>query len=228
MSQSVRIIVATSLLVLAVGTLAVGDGDSSIDSAQENSRKTAKPTRIKPQLVITPEREAAVVEFLRQHHPALLDLVRYLKQHLPKEYQKAMRDLYRTHERLNGIADRGDLKKHELELKFWKTQSRVQLLTAQYRMTKTPGIRKQLEKLLNEQYDQRIMMLRYDRERVESRLQKLDRQIEDLRATQQQQVERQIQSLTKTDKPTVAKNDGVPNNGPKPRSETPPAKSATD
>src|SRR5690606_37639476 len=73
--------------------------------------------------------EADVLEFVREHHPELADLLKQLKDSRPKEYQKAVRDLSRVRERLFAMRKTDD-HRYDLELAIWKAQTRIQLLAA--------------------------------------------------------------------------------------------------
>src|SRR5687767_13810045 len=54
---------------------------------------------------ITPEREAAVMTFVKHHHAELAELLIHLKENAPKEYERAVRDLFRTSERLAQVQE---------------------------------------------------------------------------------------------------------------------------
>ncbi len=85
-------------------------------------------------LAITPEREAAVNTFVSLHHAELESLLKKLKTSNPKQYDKAVRELYLTSERLAQLHE-SEPQRYELELQAWQVQSRVQLLTAKITMS---------------------------------------------------------------------------------------------
>src|SRR6185436_5664149 len=99
-------------LLLALAGLTVGwdsaaTGDNNLPdtgkTAQANPSSGAlreKSGKPKNQVTITPEREAAAVTFVKLHHPDLAELLGHLKQSNPREYQRAIRDLFRTSENL--------------------------------------------------------------------------------------------------------------------------------
>ena len=214
MTKANSVVVGLLLLCLAGATLVAENGDSRREPVGARNGKSNRTAKTKSQLLITPEREAAVMAFVRRHHKDLLDVVLYLKEHLPKDYQKAIRDIYRTQQRLSVFEDRGDLEKHKLELDLWKTQSRAQLLTAEYRMTKNDKILNQIEKLLKRRYELRIMLLKHDRQKFVSRLDKLDQQIGKLKLAQQQSIARQIRLLTRPAKTIPVKTGASRKNTP--------------
>lgn len=155
---------------------------------------------------VTPEREAAAMTFVQQHHPELAELLVYLKRNLPKDYDKAARDLFRTSERLARLKDNGDEKRYEHELKLWQIRSRIQLLTARLRTRPDEKLESELRSLLEQQYDLRLSQLQRERDRVAARLEKVNQQIDQLQEARQQAIDKQIRSLAeRRDNPTKTK-----------------------
>jgi len=160
-----------------------------------SATKPAGDSSGKYRFSVTPEREAAVMTFVKRNHAELSDLLAHLKANQPKEYDRAIRELYRTSERLTQIHDR-DRTQYDLELRLWKTQSRVQLLTARMQMGESDELRNDLRELLSEQVDNRAALLRHDREKAASRLAKIEDDLKRLEADREKVIDRQLQSLT--------------------------------
>lgn len=144
---------------------------------------------------VATERSAAVMTFVKQHHPELADLLVYLRDNLPDQYNKAVRDLYRTSERLARLRSNGDENRYELELLIWQTQSRTQLLSARIRMSPDTQRESELRKLLELQFQLRVQQLEQERDRTVARVDKLNEQIEQLGATRQQIIDRHLRKL---------------------------------
>ena len=157
-------------------------------------------------MIMTPEREAAAITFIRQHHPELAALLLNLKESSPREFERAIRDLYRTSERLAAVQERDSLA-YELELQLWKARSRAQLLSARLHMQDDEELRKELRAALREEYDSRLLVLEHDRERLAGRLENLDAQLGQLRANRERAVERQFESTMKAVRAAAAKAD---------------------
>lgn len=157
--------------------------------------KIASPRTAKERISITPEREAAVMTFVRRNHAELAELLAHLKENQPKEYERAIRELFRTSERLTLIHDR-DREQYDLEVQLWKTQSRIQLLTARLQMGDSDELRGELRELLGEQIDNRAALLRHDREKAAKRLAKIEDDLQRLESDREKVIERQLQSLT--------------------------------
>lgn len=148
-----------------------------------------------PALRVTPEREAAALTFVRQHHAELVDLLATLKQTNPKEYGRAMRDLFRTSERLAHTFEQ-DPVRYEFDLQIWKTRSCVQLLAARLKMSpRDAALIAELKQALGEQMDVQRARLEHDRALLAERVKRMDVQIERLEKNRQDIVERQFNAL---------------------------------
>jgi hypothetical protein len=161
--------------------------------------KPAEPPKaVKPveRVSLTPEREAAAMTFVRQHHPDLVDLLNQLKETKPVEYQSAIRELFQTSERLAQLREQ-DPQRCELELEAWKTKSRIQLLAARSTMSGAHSLEDQLRTALVEQADIRLKLMKLERDRVAERLSKFDKAIEQYQQSETAQVQRQFDGLMK-------------------------------
>lgn len=151
---------------------------------------------------LTPEREAAAMTFVKQHHPELAELVSVLKESRPKEYHKAIRDLYRASEQLANLHE-ADLQRYNLELKAWRIQSRVQLLVARVQMAPTDEkLTSELKAELSQQVDVRLEILELERQRLSERAGRLDSQIDKLKLSRDSHVERQLSELIHKGRPS--------------------------
>ena len=151
----------------------------------------------RPPMAVTPERESAVMTFVERNHPELKGVLDSLKSSRPKEYERAIRDLYQTSERLANLKER-DPRLFELELQHWTLRSQIQLLAAQMVMSSRDEIRTRLRELLNEQLDVRAKILELDRERAEERLKRVTGEIAKVQSDRDQLIERQLDQLMKS------------------------------
>ena len=186
-------------------------------AAQE---QPAKPgAKSKPDIAITPEREAAVTVFVEKNHPELKELLTYLRDNRRKDYERAIRELSRDAERISQLKDR-DAKQYDLELKAWTIKSRIQLLAAHLAMGDKEEIRNQLRTLLNEQMDVRAALLKRERERANERLAKIDQDLSRLENEREKIVENQLKVLTKSAADSKSKVK-VTGKGPRPGNKKP-------
>jgi len=172
-------------------------------AAKDPIKRPGKPGG--DQFALTPEREAAAMTFVKQHHSELAELVSVLKESRPKEYHKAIRDLYRASEKLADL-QQVDLQRYDLELKAWRNQSRLQLLAARVQMP--PGDEKQRDVLqaelkaeLARQYDVRVEILQLERARVTERVDRLNAQIEKMKQGRESAIDRQLNELVGKQRP---------------------------
>ncbi len=184
-------LLASPLLADDGGTQSVKGAKKIAQSAPAKSAKAANPAA-----PLDKGAEADVLEFVREHHPELADLLKQLKDSRPREYQKAMRDLSRVRNRLFNMQKNNE-QRHDLELAVWKAETRVQLIAARLHMGDKAELREELRAALNEQMDLRLQLLKYEREQVQDRLAKIESQIKRFEQDRSNAIERQLQTLTK-------------------------------
>lgn len=144
---------------------------------------------------LTPAREAAALAFVDEHHPELKTLLSNLKKRHPKQYAAAIRDLFRQSERLAGIQEK-EPARYELELRRWKLQSRVQLLSATVQMNpQDDEAKRALKQSLVEQLQLRHEALQLERELLAKRLERIEEQLERSSDNIETSAERQFQAI---------------------------------
>jgi hypothetical protein len=183
--------------------------------------RPAKRPAVKPAVEIDAQEEQRVLTFLREHHRELADLLGHLRMANPKDYQRAIRDLARGHDRLAQL-QKGDPQRYELELKSWVLTSRIELVVAKLAINDTPELRAELDRRLNERLDVRLQLLEWDRSKAAERLQKADEQLAELRKNRSEVIERQRAMLTKgLQKMTPGSKSCTSPEGRKPKTQTP-------
>jgi hypothetical protein len=145
---------------------------------------------------LTADQEAQAVAFIKQHHGELVDLVTKLKKTNQKQYEKAISDLARTSKTLAETEQR-DPRRYELDLKAWQTQSRVQVLAARMSMEKTPELEAELKAALREQVTIRLAQHEFERERLASRIEKLDATIARLKEAKDEEANKAFDRIAK-------------------------------
>ncbi|MCA9119883.1 MAG: hypothetical protein H6822_01030 [Planctomycetaceae bacterium] len=187
-----RVLLSVSAMTLiAVPLLAWADNDASKKKSDREKTPVAKSP-----IEITVEQEAAAVSLVQQHHKDLFELLIHLKEGLPEEYNRAIRDLSRANERLAQFEKR-DPERYRIELGLWQAQSRRQLLTARLQMGYDASLLKDLRKVLQEEQQLELAILRHERERLAGRLAKIDEQITAQENGADASVERKFTTLTK-------------------------------
>lgn len=185
-----RLLLMSLALVLLVGQFPTSGAEPP------RSARKAKPKRSSE---VTAEQEQEAMRFLRQHHAELAELVEHLQATSPADYHKAIRDLWKTRERLMQI-ERRDGKRYELELEYWIVQSKIQVLVARLSMKSDEALQEELRSLLGQRVDLRLRMLRAEREKQRERLQKIDDQVERYRAGRLEMIEKEFSLLTSSSK----------------------------
>ena len=199
------VVLATALsvgLVLRVGNAATQEnsqraGEDKTD-AKKASKSVEKTQKTKGrEISITPEREAAALTFVQQHHPELTRLLERLKTKSPAEYNRAVRDLFQVSERLAKIHER-DSQRYEIELQVWQTKSRCELLAAYLQVKESPKLRDQLRQALADKEDAQIRLLELERDRLAERLKTVQANIEARNAAKQETVEQRLKQVAKS------------------------------
>ncbi|HUG92975.1 MAG TPA: hypothetical protein VML55_19195 [Planctomycetaceae bacterium] len=150
-------------------------------------------------LVMTPGREAAALKFAQLHHSQLEKLLVHLQNSNPAEYKRAIRQLYMDSERLARTAERSP-ERHELELDAWKLDSRIRLLVARMSMSSSGSVEldSQLKALLEQRVDLRLRQLQSERERLETRLSRLNETIENIEANPEEAALKDLQRVKRS------------------------------
>ena len=185
------------LAVLASANWAYAQASGEKRADGKPAAASKKDAKTKLPLAITPEREAAVLTFVQRNHPELSDLLASLKASQPEEYERAMREIFRTTERLAQIQERDPLQ-YELEISAWTAQSKVQLLAARLKMGATDELRKQLRAALALQNDAKLALLKHERQKIADRLGKTDREISQYETDREKVIDKQLELLTRT------------------------------
>jgi len=202
-----QFVFASAVLVLG-GLLYAQSGDTKNSTASGKSgekpsvpaRGSANPkkdAKAKSAITVTPEREAAVMTFVQRNHAELAELLGYLKSSQPEEYERAIREIFRTTERVNQIQERDPLQ-YELEVAAWTAQSRVQLLAAKLKMGSSDELLKQLREALKNQNETKLSLLKHERQKAADRLGKLDSEIARFESDREKVIDRQLQLLTRS------------------------------
>src|SRR5262245_54934766 len=113
------------------------------------------------------EREAAALFFVKKHLPELVPLLEGLRKGNAEQYRREIREIFHVTELL---ADIDDEKRHELELKIWKTENRALTLVAKLSTPKAEErkkIQSAIQALARELVELDIAVLEWKSEQLE-------------------------------------------------------------
>jgi|GEM_PF-383886 len=184
------------------GSSAAGktDGPSDNDNKdKDNKDKSAEKSKSKRVAGFTKEREAAAMTFVRVNHPELAALLEQLKLSDNAEYQRAIRELFVSSERLAQLQERSP-RRYADELELWKVNSRIQLLVARLAMMPEADaadspLKNELRPAVEAQVELRRAQLAADIDRATSRLAELQDEARKLDRDQATLVDKRISSL---------------------------------
>jgi hypothetical protein len=120
----------------------------------------------------TEEREAAALHFVKKNLPDFLPLLEELKKSSAAQYQQQVREIFRVSEMLADLM--AEPKRHDLELKIWKTENRAFLAVAKLSSAKDEekkALEDQLRELAKELVD-------FDVQSLEMRAAELERDLD--------------------------------------------------
>ena len=166
-----------------------------VEAAAKNdteNRSKSKPKRSNE------DREKAAVDFVKQHHTELVEILKQLKEVSPREFEVAIRELAQTSEKLSRFKER-DKQRYDIELKSWQARSRGELLAAQLQMDNTPKIREQFRKVLLQQTDLRVELMKLEESRLADRLEKIRQNIESLNKSRDKSADKRIARYTRSE-----------------------------
>jgi hypothetical protein len=146
---------------------------------------------------LTAEQQQSALDFVKEHHPQLSTLITRLQKRDPAEYHTALKDVFRTCERLQRMEGR-DRQRYEVELKLWKVDSRIRLLAARMAADQSPSMESQLRELLNERTDLRLQQLTLERERLNNRIERIDSQVSQLSSERDTMIDREVERLQRS------------------------------
>lgn len=140
---------------------------------------------------LTRQEEQSALRFARKHHPELAELLKQLDEEMTSEYDKAIRQIHVVAERLERIKSRSP-EEYKLQLDAWKVDSRIKLLAARMTMSSDEKLQVEMKKLLSQKYTLKEQQLRRDKERTQSRLERIDKQLETLEKDRVQLLEKDL------------------------------------
>lgn len=150
-----------------------------------------------PALGSQAEREATAMNLLKEHHVELVDLVERLKVSKPVEYERAIRELARTSDRLAVLKQR-DPERYALELEAWKLKSHIRLLSARASMPGQSTLAEELRTALERQHAIRLKQLELDRADLTEKLQRVEASLDQLKKNPQTQIDKQLETLLRS------------------------------
>jgi hypothetical protein len=195
--------------------------DSKSKSKSDRNGKSDKKRPVKPLVSgYTEGREAAALAFVRTNHPELIDLLEPLKAMNPAEYQKAIRDLFLTSERLGEMQQRNP-QRYELELQDWKLVSRIQVLAVRLALNENAPLEREMRELLAEQQETRRQLLLFERDRLATRLADIDTQLTELDRDPAKKIDSRATELVNAARATQQQAEGDHSSGSKNSKQTP-------
>lgn len=185
-------ILRPTFVILLLGSLvALGD-----DGPKRSKPPAARPSRVDKADAspLLPEREELTLSFVRKHHPELAALLESLKAMRPREYQRAIGELYQVSRSLEALKQRNP-RRYELGLELWKAKSKAELLAAKLVSTPSEELESQLRAALEHQFELEIRQQEAEQEQLKARLNQVQSTIKRLNDHREKMIESRLQGL---------------------------------
>ncbi|MER3440378.1 MAG: hypothetical protein C4296_03250 [Gemmataceae bacterium] len=155
---------------LAALTIAIFLNSAGPPVVRASDRQLPPATYRRP--ILTEEREAAAMHFVKKHIPDLVPILQNLKNRDANKYAEEMLEIFQVTEWFAEL-QATDEKRYELELEIWKTEHLASVLVAKLAAEKdnaTDESRKQLQTFAQRLVDLEIQVLRHRVEVLEKEL----------------------------------------------------------
>lgn len=140
--------------------------------------------------------ESPLLEFVEEHQPSLVKLLKYMKKKQPHQYEQALKELSRVKQRLNSLEKR-DSESYAIELELWQVRSKLRMLVAEILASDKDShekLRTQLHALVEKEIDLDTARLRLEQKRVEQKLASVQTQLNERTADQAATLARAIKT----------------------------------
>jgi len=200
MKSGQRVLIAALLAPLAFfvpsnGSHLRADSAAGDVTAQAKAKKAARKAKANQKLKnITADQETQAIDFARTQHPELVELLDRLEEINPEQYSRAIRELYRTSEKLRLMADRNP-QRHTLEITLWKLESRIRLSLAQKVMEDDAEMEKSLAPLMAERRDLKRQILELERQQATTRITEIEKQLDALQKDPEAETAKELKRL---------------------------------
>lgn len=145
------------------------DRRTPTDAAKVTTRKNSGAR-------LSEEQQEAALAFATKNHPELARLLNQLRQRSPTAFARGIREVHFASQRIQRMAERSP-NRVDAELRRWKTDSEIRLLTARWAMSQDPALEKKIRSSLRERQEARLDDMKSERDRLAARLRQLDQQI---------------------------------------------------
>lgn len=194
--QASIVLVALCICVAATSPAQDGEKRSSEDKRDRKAASKVVEAR-RPTLVkLTTDQEDRALNFAREHHPDLGELLEQLRKSSRTGFSRGIREVHAAAQRLERMREKQPAR-FETELQNWKTYSNIRLLTARWVMSQDPALEKQIRGLLRKRQEARLESLQAERDRLAKKLKELNSEISKSTADLDQDLETEWDRLTK-------------------------------
>ncbi len=187
---------------LAIVTICLGAASlhSQEEAIKSESRKNETQSPIAFEQI-----ESDSIAFVQEHHAELVTLLQSLKTMRQKEYEVAIREIWRTKKRLESLIKR-EPELHDMELEAWKLKSQIDLLMAKGFASDKSFDKAVLRDLIASQLENQKKRWKYEQATLKKREQQLDELLAKIVGHEDERIEQQLANHLKSVDSKLAKN----------------------
>lgn len=190
--------------VAFAGNIAVdgsnSDKKTATKKANGNAVNASRKSETTPNKIDTKSIEIdrkKVEAFVGKHQQGLVDLLDFLREKQPSQYERAMRDIDRVMTRLENL-ERRDTEMHAIELELWQIRSQQRLVAAEWaaasKESRQQAAEARLKRLLEEEQRQDLKRLALLQKRARAQVEKLTQQMKEKRTNVDSAVEKGLRT----------------------------------
>ena len=175
----------------------MGD-DSEKNAAQPNKTSAAKkqPANKATLTKLSIGHQKTALSFAKEHHPELASLLETLKQKSAPEYNRGIRELHNSVERLERIKEKHPARLKS-EIEAWKTDSQIRLLSARWMLSPSDKLKAQIDKLFRKRQTAKKKRLQAEEKRIKDRLKSISEQLGQSKSDLQAELDTNWQRLNR-------------------------------
>ena len=141
---------------------------------------------------LSSRRQIELIDFIHYNLPELEEPLLLLEESDPILFQTALASIDLSVTKLERLLDLGNQDSYDRALSSWKIDAQIKIATVELSFADTPNLVRDLERLIQKQYEMRIQFLKADRDRLLANLDRIEKTIEKLEVNPAEEIQRKM------------------------------------
>ncbi len=141
---------------------------------------------------LSSRRQIELIDFVHYNLPDMEEPLLLLEMSDPTLFQMALASIDQSVTKLEKLLDLGNQDAYDRALAGWKIDAEIKIATVELSFADTPKLVRDLERLIEKQYEMRIQFLKADRDRLLANLDRIEKTIEKLEANPSEEIQRKM------------------------------------